>query len=104
MIKETWETRKENDPIRMEIIHTVMQISKTERLKNILAFVNAVDKNEYKERLMDIIDIANTLDFVDVVRVLDAINKADMVQIAAQQMKEAFSQALDMWTGATNNE
>lgn len=99
MLKETWETRKENDPIRMEIIRTVMQISTTERLKNIRAFVEAVDKHEFKERPMDIMDIAGMLDFADVVRVLDAIDKADMAQLAARQMKEAFSIALDSWTG-----
>lgn len=99
MLKETWETRKENDPIRMEIIRTVMQISATERLKNIMAFIKAVDSHEFKERPMDIMEIAGMLDFADVVRMLDAINKADMAQIAAQQMKEAFSIALDSWTG-----
>lgn len=100
MLKETWETRKENDPIRMEIIRAVIQISTTERLKNIRAFVEAVDKHDFKERPMDIMDIASMLDFVDVVRVLDAISKADMAQLAARQMKEAFSRALDCWTEA----
>lgn len=53
---------------------------------------------------MNIVDIAEMLDLPDVVRVLDAINKADMEQLAVQQMKEAFSQALDGWTGADGQE
>lgn len=100
MLKETWETRKENDPIRMEIIRTVMQISTTERLKLILSFAKGANDKESVDRPMDIMDIASMLDFVDVVRVLDAISKADMAQLAARQMKEAFSRALDCWTEA----
>lgn len=104
MIKETWESRKENDSIRMEIIRTVMQIRTTERLECILTFIEAADRKEYRERPMNIVDIAEMLDLPDVVRVLDAINKADMEQLAVQQMKEAFSQALDGWTGADGQE
>ena len=79
MIKETWETRQENDLIRMKIIRDVMLISTTEKLNIILSFVERANAKEITERPMDIMDIANMLDFVDVVRVLDAINKADMV-------------------------
>jgi hypothetical protein len=100
MLKETWETRKENDPIRMEIIRAVMQISTTERLKLILSFAKRANDKESADRPMDIMEIAGMLDFADVVRVLDAISKADMAQLAARQMKETFSQALDCWTEA----
>lgn len=94
MIKETYETQEKNDVIRIRIIRAVMRICTTRHLENIETFVNAVDLREFEERPMDIVDIAGMLDTADVVRVLDAIERADERQIAARQIKEAFSQVL----------
>ena len=94
MIKETYKTQKENDIIRIKIIRTVMNICTTRHLRNIESFVDALDLREFEERPMDIVDIAGMLDTADVVRVLDAIEKADRKQIAARQIEEAFSQVL----------
>lgn len=94
MIKETYKTQKENDIIRIKIIRTVMNICTTRHLRNIESFVDALDLREFEERPMDIVDIAGMLDTADVVRVLDAIERADERQIAARQIEEAFSQVL----------
>ena len=94
MIKETYKTQKENDIIRIKIIRTVMNICTTRHLRNIESFVDALDLREFEERPMDIVDIAGMLETADVVRVLDAIERADERQIAVRQIEEAFSQVL----------
>lgn len=94
MIKENYETQKQNNQIRMDIIERIMRISTTRYLTHILAIAKTFDAEEIKERPMDIVDIANMIDEKDARRILKAVEKADMVQIAARQMKEAFQEVL----------
>lgn len=95
MIKNTWEIQKKNERIKMEIISVLMRIGTTKKLEMLRAMVERIDRSEHLERPLNIIEIANMLETVDVKNVLHAMENADMEQLAARQMKEAFSCALN---------
>lgn len=95
MIKNTWEIQKKNERIKMEIISVLMRIGTTKKLEMLRAMVEQIDRSEHLERPLNIIEIANMLETVDVKNVLHAMENADMEQLAARQMKEAFSCALN---------
>lgn len=104
MIIESHEAKKENDQIRIEIIRMVMQISTTKVLKRIKEFLEYADEQEQQERPMNIMDISRKLNISDIGNILAAISDANMNQIAALQIKEAFSIVLDNFTGASDSE
>ncbi|GEM_PF-5252479 len=104
MIIESHEAKKENDQIRIEIIRMVMQISTTKVLKRIKAFLEYADEQEQQERPMNIMDISRKLNISDIGNILAAISDANMNQIAALQIKEAFSIVLDNFTRASDSE
>lgn len=104
MIIESHEAKKENDQIRIEIIRMVMQISTTKVLKRIKALLEYVDEQEQQERPMNIMDISRKLNISDIGNILAVISDANMNQIAALQIKKAFSIVLDNFTRASDSE
>lgn len=88
---ESYEARKENDQIRIEIIRMVMQISSAKILKRIKTSLEYAEYQERRERPMDIIEIAEMMDIPDMVNILSVVSDADTNSLAAQQIKEAFS-------------
>ncbi len=104
MIIESHEAKKENDQIRIEIIRMVMQISTTKVLKRVRTSMEYTILQEQRDRPMNIMEIAEMLNISDVMKILGAISELDMNSLAARQIKEAFSTALDDYTGVSSLE
>lgn len=103
LIKESFLQKEENDKIRMQIIRWIMEIYDQGSLRRILNLTMMLWGKE-DEHPEDIVSIAESLSVSDLVHLLDVVLKMDMNQLAPRQMYEAFSKALDSYTGADKEE
>lgn len=101
-ITENYEKKEENDKYRIEIINTVFRICDTAKLKAIIAFLNGLEGKDFSHYPMKITDIAYMLEENDIMSILNAVKDMDMSQIAAKQMKEAFSLALKQYSSTAD--
>lgn len=103
LIKESLSQKEENDKIRIQIIQWIMEIYDTGSLRRILNLTMMLWRKE-DEHPEDIVSIAELLSVSDLVHLLDVVSEMDMDQLAPRQMYEAFSKALDNYTGADQEE
>jgi hypothetical protein len=82
-----------------------MNIYDTKRLENIFIVANCGEDKEYFDHPMRITDIAEQFDLPDIVHILDAMRHMDFGNARAyRQMYSAFKDALDTFTGASDEE
>ena len=99
-ITENYDTRIENDKLRMEIIRKIMNIYDTKVLKIVLTFADINYSDEIQKHPYTIVEVANEMDLMDAVKIMDVVKNMDMNTGVIQQMYNAFSMAINSYTGA----